>query len=150
MDRALNRGERQTVFLQLATEDEQLGQVNIELNYEVTPMTAENFYCLCTGELGLSYKCSQIHRIVAGILWQGGDVTGQEGFGNKSIYGDTFPDENFELKHDDEGVVSMANCGPDSNGSQFIITARSAPALDGTNVVFGKVTSGMDVLKRVK
>jgi len=148
--RAKGRGATERVFLNLGTEMDNLGRLTIELNFEVTPMTAENFLCLCTGELGLSYKCSLLHRIVPGILWQGGDITGQEGYGNKSIYGETFPDENFTLKHEEAGTVSMANCGPGSNGSQFIITARRAPALDGTNVVFGKVISGLNVLEGVR
>jgi hypothetical protein len=85
------------VFLQLETDAEVLGHVVIELRADIVPMTAENFRCLCTGEMGLSYKCSQIHRIVPGYLWQGGDVVGKDGRGSASIYGNNFPDENFKL-----------------------------------------------------
>lgn len=89
-----------------------MGQIVIELRADVVPFSAENFRALCTGERGLSYKCTEIHRIIPGILWQGGDVSGKEGRGcGKSIYGDSFPDENFRLKHREPGTVSMVNAG---------------------------------------
>lgn len=87
---------RPKVFLQLETDDEALGQIVIELRADVVPMTAENFRCLCTGEMGISYKCSEIHRVVPDVLWQGGDVLGKDGHGSKSIYGDNFVNENFK------------------------------------------------------
>jgi len=136
-------------YLQLGTDTMSYGRVIIQLHAEKVPMTCENFRCLCTGETGPSYKCSNIHRIIPDVLWQGGDITGHDGLGTKSIYGENFADENFKLKHNKAGTVSMANNGPNTNGSQFIITARETCALDNTNVVFGKVIAGMSVLKRV-
>jgi len=141
---------RPNVFLTLETDREPLGQIIIELRADVVPFSAENFRCLCTGERGLSYKCTEIHRIIPGILWQGGDVSGREGRGcGKSIYGDSFPDENFRLKHTTPGTVSMVNAGKDTNASQFLISAKKLEALNGVNVVVGKVIMGMDVLDKV-
>ncbi|OXA59169.1 E3 SUMO-protein ligase RanBP2 [Folsomia candida] len=137
---------RPKVFLSLETDEEPLGKLVIELRADVVPMTAENFRCLCTGEMGISYKCSTIHRIIPDVLLQGGDVVGKDGRGGKSIYGDTFPDENFKLKHKEPGVVSMANYGKDTNGSQFIIATTRIGALDGVNVVVGKVVEGLELL----
>jgi len=138
---------RTNIYLNLETEKDKLGVVVIELRTDVCPMTAFNFFMLCTGELhNLGYKCSEFHRVVPGVLWQAGDVIGKDGRGGRSIYGEVFPDENFILKHDEPGVVSMANIGPNTNGSQFIITACRLPALDGKNVVFGKVINGLDKL----
>jgi len=100
LPRALERAQmnpRPKVYLQLDTDSEPLGQIVIELRADVVPLTAENFRCLCTGEMGLSYKCSEIHRIVPEYLWQGGDVIGRDGRGSTSIYGTNFPDENFRL-----------------------------------------------------
>lgn len=98
--------------MDLETDREPLGQIVIELRADVVPFSAENFRALCTGERGLSYKCTEMHRIIPGILWQGGDVSGKQGRGcGKSIYGDSFPDENFRLKHKEAGTVSMVNAG---------------------------------------
>lgn len=100
------------VFFDLETDREPLGQIVIELRADVVPFSAENFRALCTGEKGLSYKCTEMHRIIPGILWQGGDVSGKQGRGcGKSIYGNSFPDENFRLKHKEPGTVSMVNAG---------------------------------------
>ncbi len=98
-------------FLQLGTDTKSFGRIVIQLHASKVPMTCENFRSLCTGEGGVSYKCSTIHRIIPEVLWQGGDVTGNEGLGNKSAFGGTFADENFILKHNKPGTVSMANCG---------------------------------------
>jgi cyclophilin family peptidyl-prolyl cis-trans isomerase len=143
------RNPRPRCFLALGSSEQFYGKVTFELFAKECPMTAENFRGLCTGEYGLSYKCSSIHRIVKDILWQGGDVTGQGGSGSKSIFGDHFPDENFTFKHDQPGVLSMANSGPDTNGSQFMISAKRLSVLDGKNVVFGRVTGGMNVLQKL-
>ncbi|ODN03193.1 Peptidyl-prolyl cis-trans isomerase [Orchesella cincta] len=137
------------VFFDLETDREALGQVLIELRADIVPFTAENFRSLCTGEQGLSYKCTEIHRIIPGVLWQGGDVSGKEGRGGKSIYGDFFPDENFKLKHLKPGTVSMVNAGKDTNSSQFLITAKKIESLNGVNVVVGKVMCGMEVLEKI-
>ncbi|CAL8118928.1 unnamed protein product [Orchesella dallaii] len=137
------------VFFDLETDRAPLGQLLIELRADVVPFSAENFRCLATGELGLSYKCTEIHRILPGILWQGGDVSGKEGRGGKSIYGDVFPDENFKLKHNKPGTVSMVNAGKDTNASQFLITAKKLESLNGNNVVVGRLICGMEVLEEV-
>eukprot|EP00419_Tripos_fusus_P068775 CAMPEP_0172893152 /NCGR_PEP_ID=MMETSP1075-20121228/147810_1 /TAXON_ID=2916 /ORGANISM="Ceratium fusus, Strain PA161109" /LENGTH=295 /DNA_ID=CAMNT_0013747961 /DNA_START=51 /DNA_END=935 /DNA_ORIENTATION=- len=117
------------------------GRLEFELFADVVPRTAENFRCLCTGERGkrLYFRGSPFHRIVPGFMAQGGDITDGDGSGGSSIYGKTFDDENFSLKHDKRGLLSMANSGPGTNNSQFFVLFRPAPHLDRKHVVFGRL-----------
>lgn len=143
------------VFFDVSIGGHEVGRMKMELFANVVPKTAENFRQLCTGELlkeGVpqGYKNATFHRIIKDFMIQGGDYIKGDGTGSNSIYGPSFADENFKLKHDGPGLLSMANSGPSTNGCQFFITCAKCDFLDGKHVVFGKVVDGLLVMRKIE
>jgi cyclophilin family peptidyl-prolyl cis-trans isomerase len=137
-------------FFAISINDKPVGKLVFELYKDKNPKTAENFLALCKGDQKLTYKDSIFHRVINQFMAQGGDITNHNGTGGMSIYGRNFPDENMSVKHTQRGMLSMANSGPNTNGSQFFITFAPCPWLNGKHTVFGELVEGDAVLHQIE
>ncbi|KAK0396046.1 hypothetical protein QR680_001542 [Steinernema hermaphroditum] len=151
----LRHPDNPIVFFEMSAGGAPIGTIIMELYADVAPRTAENFRQFCTGEFRkdgnpIGYKNSQFHRVIKDFMIQGGDFVNGDGTGLTSIYGSKFRDENFQLKHDAPGLLSMANSGPDTNGCQFFVTCAKCDFLDGKHVIFGKVLDGLLTVRKIE
>lgn len=146
--KALPKAKNPKIALEIYVGEEKIDRLEFELRADMAPKTVENFLTLCKGSKGYGFKNTVFHRIIPGFMMQGGDFTRGNGTGGHSIWGEKFPDENFRLKHTVPGLLSMANSGPNTNGSQFFITFAATTWLDGKHVVFGRISNGAERLEK--